>query len=127
MKYLKQLTIILTLTLIGECLNKLLPLPVPAGVYGLFILLICLKTGVIKLDAIEETGHFLLDIMPVMFVPSSVGIVLILADIKPLLVPLFLTTVLSTLLVMVVTGSITQFVIRSKAKRNSEKKGEEDK
>ena len=39
MKYVKQIGIILGITLAGECLNQFLPLPVPAGVYGLFLLL----------------------------------------------------------------------------------------
>lgn len=37
MKYLKEVAIIFGITMAGECLNLFLPLPVPAGVYGLFI------------------------------------------------------------------------------------------
>ncbi|MFR4580402.1 MAG: CidA/LrgA family protein [Clostridium fessum] len=45
MKYLKEVTIIFGITMLGEFLNYLLPFPVPSGVYGLFILLLLLCTG----------------------------------------------------------------------------------
>ena len=41
MKYVKEAGTIFGMSAAGEILNKLLPLPVPAGVYGLFLLLIC--------------------------------------------------------------------------------------
>ena len=34
MKYLKQLVIILLFSFLGELLQELLPLPVPAAIYG---------------------------------------------------------------------------------------------
>ena len=43
MKYVRQIGIILGITLAGEFLNKILPLPVPAGVYGLFLMLACVR------------------------------------------------------------------------------------
>ena len=57
MKYVKQSCIIFGITMMGELLNALLPLPVPAGVYGLFLLLVGLCMGVIKLGQVEETGN----------------------------------------------------------------------
>ena len=45
MKYAYQVMIIGGLSLAGELLNYLLPLPVPAGVYGLFLLLLLLCFG----------------------------------------------------------------------------------
>ncbi|RAZ95809.1 CidA/LrgA family protein, partial [Klebsiella oxytoca] len=47
MKYLKQFLIILVISFIGEVLKALLPLPVPASIYGMVILFVCLVTGVI--------------------------------------------------------------------------------
>ena len=55
MKYAYQVMIIGGISLAGELLNYLLPLPVPASVYGMLLLLICLCTKVIKLDQIQET------------------------------------------------------------------------
>ena len=74
MKYIKESAIIFGITMIGEFLNAILPLPVPAGVYGLFLLLILLCTGLLKLEDIEATGNFLLDIMPILFIPVVMGV-----------------------------------------------------
>ncbi len=68
MKYAYQVMIIGGISLAGELLNYLLPLPVPASVYGMLLLLICLCTKVIKLDQIQETADFMLVAMPLVFV-----------------------------------------------------------
>lgn len=58
MKFIKGITIIFGITMTGEFLNVLLPLPIPSGVYGLFLLLagLCLKA--VKLEDVEEPGSF---------------------------------------------------------------------
>ena len=53
MKYVKEAGIIFGMSAAGEILNQLLPFPVPAGVYGLFLLLICLVAGIVKLEWLE--------------------------------------------------------------------------
>ena len=74
MKYIKQSAVILGITWVGEWMSETLPLPVPAGVYGLFLMLILFCTGVLRVEQVEEAGNFLLDIMPVLFVPAAVGL-----------------------------------------------------
>lgn len=54
MKYLKQFLIILLISLIGEILKYILPLPIPASIYGMVILFICLLTGFIKLEDVKR-------------------------------------------------------------------------
>lgn len=46
MKYVREMAVIFGITLVGEILNLVVPLPIPAGVYGLFLLLALLCTGV---------------------------------------------------------------------------------
>ena len=53
MKIAKELSLILGISTVGEILNQVLPLPVPAGVYGLFLMLLLLSSGVIKLEDVE--------------------------------------------------------------------------
>ncbi|MFQ8842308.1 MAG: CidA/LrgA family protein [Clostridium fessum] len=74
MKYLKEVTIIFGITMLGEFLNYLLPFPVPSGVYGLFILLLMLCTGTLHTEDVAEVGDFFLDTMPIMFIPAGVGL-----------------------------------------------------
>ena len=48
MKYVKEFGIILIVSLVGELLNYFLPLPVPASIYGLALMFLCLMLGIIK-------------------------------------------------------------------------------
>ena len=121
MRYIKQFLIILLISFIGEVLNYLIPLPVPASIYGLVVMFVCLKTGFFKLSTVEDTGKFLIEIMPLMFIPSSVGLMKTWGILKPILFPALLISVVSTVAVMAVTGRFTQFIIR-RDRANAEKK-----
>ena len=111
MKYIRQLTIIMGISFIGELLNKNLPLPVPASIYGLIIMLILLLSGLLKISHIKETSNFLLDAMPIMFIPAAAGIIKYWGIIKPILLPCIIMMLLVTAVVMVVTGIVTQKII----------------
>lgn len=80
MKYVRQFWIILLISAMGEALHVLIPLPVPASVYGLVIMLIALGTHIIKLEQVKEAAEFLIEIMPVMFIPAGVGLGDVLVD-----------------------------------------------
>lgn len=119
MKYLKQFLIILVISLIGELLNKLLPLPVPASIYGMVILFIGLLSGVIKLSSVKEAGSFLIEIMPVMFIPAGVGLMSSWLNLKPIIIPVCIITVAVIFTVMIVSGHVTQFIVK-RTKKNDE-------
>lgn len=112
MKYLKQFLIILVISFAGEALKTLLPLPVPASIYGMVLLFVFLMTGVIKLEAVRETGKFLIEIMPVMFIPAGVGLMTSWGVLKPMLVPVSVVMVAVLVAVMAVTGRVSQWIIR---------------
>lgn len=103
MKYLKQFLIILVISLIGEILNKLLPLPVPASIYGMVILFAGLLSGIIKLESVKEAGSFLIEIMPVMFIPAGVGLMSSWLNLKPVIIPVCIITVAAIFTVMLVS------------------------
>lgn len=113
MNYVKQIFIIFGLTMLGELLNAWLPLPIPAGVYGLFLLLAGLCANVIRLSDVEDVGNFLLDLMPMMFIPAAVGLLESYEAAKVILVPLLVISVVTTVLVMIVTGKVTEFLLRA--------------
>ena len=123
MKHLKAIAILFGITMAGEFLNTILPLPVPAGVYGLFILLFCLCSGLVTLDVISGVGDFLLDVMPLMFIPAGVGLLESWGVLQPILLPVSVIVVVSTILVMGVSGMVTQVIIR-KSKRKEESSNE---
>lgn len=121
MRYLKQFTIILTISLLGEVLHYFIPLPVPASIYGLLLMLAALMTGVVKRDSVREAGVFLVEIMPVMFIPAAVGLLEAWGVLRPVWLPVAVITVVSTVLVMGVSGLVTQFVIRRDERRKGER------
>ena len=117
MKYLKQFGIILILSFAGELLNLLIPLPIPASIWGFALMFICLQTGFLKLDYVKDTAIFLIEIMPLMFIPAAVGLMESWGIIRAKIIPYLVITVLSTFLVMAAAGTITQAVIRRDRKK----------
>ncbi len=117
MKYIRQFIIILLISFLGEILNYLLPLPIPASIYGLVLMLIGLISGLIPLHAVRDTGHFLVEIMPLMFIPAAVGLLESWEVLRPVFLPIVSITVLSTVAVMAAAGLCTQSVIRSARKK----------
>lgn len=120
MKYLKQLVIILGISFVGELLNYFLPLPIPASIYGLVLMLTLLCTGVLKVSSVKETSAFLLDVMPVMFIPAAAGVINQWSVIQPILIPWILIMLVVTLIVMAVTGRVTQGLINIRRKGDDE-------
>ncbi len=112
MRYAKQFLIILLFTFLGELLRVLLPFPVPASIYGLLLLFAALLTGVLKIEAVREAGKFLIEIMPLMFIPAGAGLIDAWPALKPLLLPVVVIMVVSTVAVMAVSGCVTQFIMR---------------
>lgn len=118
MKYLKQFTLILLISVIGEVLKYMLPFPVPASIYGLVILFIALETGLIRLSAVKETAKYLIEIMPLMFIPAGVGLLESWGVLRPILLKITVILVVSTVAVMAVSGRVTQSVIRRQGKES---------
>lgn len=114
MKYVKQFGIILLISFAGEALNYLLPLPVPASIYGLVLMFLCLQLRVFRLEDVRDTALFLIEIMPLMFIPAAVGLITSFDILKAHLAAYLVITAISTFLVMLVSGHVTQLVIRRK-------------
>ncbi len=124
MKYLRQFMMILLVSFLGELLKYAIPLPVPASIYGLVILFILLETGALKLDAVKDTAIFLIEIMPLMFIPAGVGLMESWGDLNSMLVEVIVITIVSTVLVMGVSGKVTELVLKRSARKKGETKDE---
>ena len=121
MKYLRQLLIILIFSFIGEILHSLIPIQVPASIYGLVLLFIALLTGIIQLPQVKEAAKYLIEIMPLMFIPAGVGLLESWGDLKSILIPVLILLVASTILVMGVSGKVTQEIIQRSKRKESKK------
>jgi holin-like protein len=117
MKYAYQMMIIGGISFAGELLNRLLPLPVPASVYGMLLLLLCLCMGWIKLPQIQETADFLLAAMPLVFVAPGVALMESYTEMKDSLLGIIVISLVSTVVVMVLCGIVAQALVRRKRKK----------
>ena len=118
MKYLNQFLIILGFTLLGETLQRIVPLPIPASVYGIALLFLALCFKLIRLEQVKEAGGFLTSILPVLFVAPAVGILENWALIKDALIPMFLLVLASTFLTCGISGRIAQAMMGKEEKKN---------
>ena len=86
----------------------MLPLPVPASVYGLVLLLLALNFRLIKLEDVKEVGTYLTGIFPLLFVPAAAGVMELWAEMGEMLLPILIAIIPVTVLVMVGAGKTTQ-------------------
>ena len=121
MKYIKQFAIITFISLIGEALYHLIPLPVPASIYGVVILFCCLEFKIIPLSAVKETGLFLVSIMQILFIPATVGLIDTWDVFAPNWLAYTVIIILSTFMVMLISGKVTQGIIRLGKKKEAKK------
>ena len=112
-KYIFQFARILAFCFLGEILHVVLPLPVPASVYGLVLLLAALNFKLVKL---KEVGTYLTGIFPLLFVPAAAGVMELWAEMGEMLLPILIAIIPVTVLVMVSAGKTTQALTGRKKK-----------
>jgi len=116
-KFLRQFMIILAVAMAGEILSALIPLPIPASIYGIVLMLALLMTGVLRTKQVKEVSAFLIEIMPLMFVPATVGLMQSYRLLAPSLGAYVVIIIVSTVAVMAVSGLVTQRVIEKEEKK----------
>lgn len=77
-----------------------IPLPIPGSIYGLLLMFVLLLTKVIKVENVKDVGEFLIEIMPLMFIPAGVGLMASWGEASGFLVPLLVITVSTTFIVI---------------------------
>ena len=112
MKYIRQFGIIIAISFLGEFLHYVFPFPVPASIYGMVIMLALLMSKRLKVEDVKETSLFLIEIMPMMFIPAAVRLINSWDMISSRLLPYTVVTVVSLVCVMMAAGRAAQFVIR---------------
>lgn len=120
MRYLFQFGRILAFCFAGEVLHAVLPLPVPASVYGLLLLLLAFCSGIVRPEQVRETGLFLTGIFPLLFVPAAAGVMELWAELGAMLLPAVIAIVPVTVLVFAAAGRTTQALIHRKEKTQNE-------
>ena len=118
--YLKQSVLIFGFTLLGEALGRLIPLPIPAAVYGLVLLFAALCLKIVKVEQISKVSDFLLTILPILFVSPAVNLLESWGILAPHILPIVLIVVASTVLVFIVAGLISQALCRKEGEDGSD-------
>lgn len=90
----------------------LIPLPIPAAIYGFILLFLALVFKFVKLEQVRQTGSFLVNIMAVMFVSPTVGILECWDVVRDHLVSICVIILVSTAFTFFVSGKVTQWMIR---------------
>lgn len=116
MNYIPQVIYILLFSFVGELLQATIPLPVPAAIYGLVLMLVALATGLLKIRHVQETSDFLISTMPILYVPICVRILEYWGVISENAVAIMAISVISTFLVFAVSGLVTQWLMGRKHK-----------
>lgn len=122
MKHLGSVTLLAAVSLLGELLHYLIPLPIPGSIYGLLLMLLLLVTKIVRVEKIHAVSDWLLTLMPVMFIGPAVGLIVSYDALRAFWIPILLVTTLTTVIVMAVTGRTAQWLIQ----RNDKKTGSED-
>ena len=122
----RQLAILFGCLALGELIITLRHIPLPSSILGMLLLTLLLKLKVIRLEWVRSISDFLVTNIGFFFVPPGVAIMLYFDIIKAQFVPIVTASVVSTVLVLAVTGWVHQIYGRTvKHEKIAEKEGEE--
>lgn len=119
MQYVKQFMVILIFSLVGQALEALLPLPVPASIYGLVLLFLALLTGAVKLEKVKDTANFLISVMPVLLIAPAVKVLEYWGIIAPNAGAILVITVFTTGAIFGISGLVTKWIMRGEGKEDA--------
>ena len=118
MKYIKQICLILLFSFLGELCRYLIPITIPASIYGMMLLFGALALKIIRIEDVRETGTFLTSILSMLFVVPMVQLMDFWPVMRPVLIPVLVICIVGTVLVFAVSGIVTQWLIRKGEKHN---------
>lgn len=118
MNFFAQFLYILLFTGLGELLAAVIPLPIPAAIYGLVLMLIALCTGILKAENIDRPAHFLIAILPLLFVAPGVSILRHWNVVRSEIAAICVITVVSTVITFGVSGLVTKLLLKKEDKKN---------
>lgn len=120
MKIFNQLALILGVLAIGEYISSFIQrlIVIPGSIIGMILLFGLLKLKILTLESIKELSDFFLDNMAIFFIPAGVSLINSMNLIKENIFVLLVTIVVSTIIVMYVTGVIVEKMIKKKVKES---------
>ncbi|MGX7025702.1 CidA/LrgA family protein [Vagococcus hydrophili] len=116
----KQLFVIFLFSFLGEIVSKIIP--IPGSVIGMVLLFFALHFKWIKMEQVEDTGHWLINNMGLFFVPAGVGLMANFEMLKDIWWQLLIIMVITTGLMIVFVGRVVQRIKRRFDKKTLLKK-----
>ena len=114
MKFMKQIALVFLFSFLGEGCRALIPLPVPASIYGMVLMFAALSLKIVKLEQVGEAGHFLSSILPVLFVAPLVSLMDCWPLLRENLLPLTVITAVTTVTTFAAAGFVTKWMMGGK-------------
>jgi len=119
---LKQFLIIFGFLSLGEFIVWLTDIKLPSCIIGMLLLTAALKMQWVKVESVNKISKFLLDNLGFFFVPPGVALMLYFDLIQAELLPIIAATVISTVVVLIVSGHTHQ-LMRKLLKHKNENNG----
>ena len=101
---------------LGELIVRTTGATLPASIIGMLILTLLLNPPVVKLEWVRGLTDFLIANLGFFFVPPGVALMLYFDLIKAEILPIALATLLSTIIVLIITGHTHQAVSKGENK-----------
>ena len=112
LRYLKQICLILGFSFLGEICRAVIPLPIPASIYGMALLFAALSLKIVRSAQVKDAGGFLTSILPLLFVAPVVNLMDCWDQVRSAIVPLAVIVVISTVVTFGVAGLVTKLMMR---------------
>lgn len=112
MKIIKQIGIIFAVCWLSQVISGILPFGLPASITGMLLLFICLLTGLLKIEHIQEKSDFLLGNMAFFFIPAGVSIMNYFEILKSSAVQILIICVISTVVTFAATACSVKLTIK---------------
>ena len=119
MKIIRQIGIIFAVCWLGVLVEKILPFAFPAGIIGMILLFLCLLTGILKIEHIQEKADFLLENMAFFFVPAGVSIIDYTDVLKDAWIQIVVICTISTVVTFLVTAWSVRLTVRWMERRKN--------
>ena len=115
LKYFISAIIILACLFLGKLMAYSLNLGFPSTIIGMLILFGLLISGVIKPHTVQPCSEPLLKYMPLLFIPTLVGVIEHLALIKTNLIIISVSVIVSCTITLAIVGHVFQKLNSSKS------------
>ena len=115
-----QCAVLFAFLALGELTVWLTGVPVPSSIIGMLFLAASLKAGWVRLESVDKVADFLVRNLGFFFVPAGVGVMRCFGIIRDQWIQIVGATIISTFIIIAVTGWIHQFIRRSLSRNHSQ-------